>query len=227
MQAETKTQKVMAAGLSFVAAGGLWFILALLLPVYKLSIFLLISLLSAALCAGLLRLQAKQIAALPPAPPVKVRAEEMVRKLDLCSEALGQKAGQIREAKVADLLRSIADTLRRIADAVEEDPKDRNKVRKLANHYTTMLTDLADQYLRLEAASAAPAGQTTAEPGENIGAAMSQIADGLANVDLSLKAMLDDLFSDDAMEASADIAVLEQLLKQEQKLTINGGTQDE
>ena len=44
---------------------------------------------------------------------------------------------------------------------------------------------------------------------------MTQIREGLSGADEALKKLLDDLFSDDAMEVSADITVLEQLLKTE------------
>ena len=100
----------------------------------------------------------------------------------------------------------MAITMDLIADEVEKDPKDRNKVRKLANHYTAMITGLVDKYIQLEAQGA---------EGENIRSSMERIEEGLSGADKALKRILDDMFSDDAMEVSADITVLEQLLKTE------------
>ena len=55
----------------------------------------------------------------------------------------------------------------------------------------------------------------SASEGGNIKGTMVRIREGLAGADDALKKLLDDLFSDDAMEVSADINVLEQLLKTE------------
>ena len=148
----------------------------------------------------------QQLAKLPPAPPVKVRAEEMSKKIDLCRETLLNQQKQIKSTAVSSSVGSIAGTMDLIADELERDPKDRNKVRKLANHYTSMITGLVDKYIQLESQST---------EGENIRNSMERIEEGLSGADEALKRILDDMFSDDAMEVSADITVLEQLLKTE------------
>lgn len=219
MSTETKQQsRVMPAGLPFLAAGAVWFVLAMLLPIYKLSMVILAGVIAAACGIALSRVRAGQIAALPPAPTVKERTEELAKKLDDCRDDLREKANSVKNAEMRALLLDIAETLSQIADDVENDPKDRHKVRKLANHYTDMISGLAGQYLRLEGAGGA---------GENVSATMEKIEDGLRGASGSLKALLDNLFGDDAMEVNADIAVLEQLLDQEEKLTISGGNEDE
>lgn len=201
-------EKVMPAGLPFVSAGAVWFILALILPVYKIWALIVCLIAAAAALILLSRRRAAQIAKLPPAPTVKVRAEELAKKLDVCRDQLIAQAGRLQDPSVAVTVQSLAKTLNLIADEVERDPKDRNKVRKLANHYAAMLTDLTEKYIQLEA-------QTAAADGANITGAMTQIREGLSGADDALKKLLDDLFSDDAMEVSADITVLEQLLKTE------------
>ena len=202
-------EKVLPAGLPFVTAGAVWFILALILPVYKVWALIVCIIAAAAVMILLSRKRAAQIAKLPPVPTVKVRAEELAKKLDVCRDPLTEQAGRLKDSSVAATVRSLAKTLDLIADEVERDPKDRNKVRKLANHYAAMLTGLAEKYIQLEA-------QTSAvSEGENISGAMTQIREGLSGADEALKKLLDDLFSDDAMEVSADITVLEQLLKTE------------
>ncbi|MGN1412815.1 MAG: 5-bromo-4-chloroindolyl phosphate hydrolysis family protein [Anaerovoracaceae bacterium] len=202
-------EKVMPAGLPFLSAGAAWFVLALILPVYKIWALIACIIAAAAVLILLSRKRAAQIAKLPPAPTVKVRAEELAKKLDVCRDQLTAQAGRLQDPSVTATVRSLAKTLDLIADEVERDPKDRNKVRKLANHYGSMLTDLTEKYIQLEA-------QTSAvSEGANITGAMTQIREGLSGADEALKKLLDDLFSDDAMEVSADITVLEQLLKTE------------
>lgn len=202
-------EKVLPAGLPFASAGAAWFILALILPVYKIWALIVCIIIAAAVLILLSHKRAAQIAKLPPVPTVKVRAEELAKKLDVCRDQLIKQSGRLQDPSVAATVRSLSKTLDLIADEVERDPKDRNKVRKLANHYAAMLTDLTEKYIQLEAQTSA------ASEGENINGAMTQIREGLSGADEALKKLLDDLFSDDAMEVSADITVLEQLLKTE------------
>lgn len=198
--------KVLPAGLPFIAAGAVWFVLALILPIYKLYAIILTAAIAAAAFIFLTAKRRQQLAKLPPAPPVKVRAEEMSKKIDLCRETLLNQQKQIKSTAVSSSVGSIAGTMDLIADELERDPKDRNKVRKLANHYTSMITGLVDKYIQLESQST---------EGENIRNSMERIEEGLSGADEALKRILDDMFSDDAMEVSADITVLEQLLKTE------------
>lgn len=202
-------EKVMPAGLPFLAAGGVWFIAALILPVYKLGALLACAVGAAAVYVLLAAVRRSQIAKLPPAPTVKVRAEELAKKLDVCRDKLLAQEGRLSDPQVRRHVKSMATTLDLIADEVEKDPKDRNKVRKLANHYGDMITGLVDKYILLETQEGAAA------EGGNVTAALAKLREGLASADEALKKVLDDLFSDDAMEVSADINVLEQLLKTE------------
>ncbi|MBR4862434.1 MAG: 5-bromo-4-chloroindolyl phosphate hydrolysis family protein [Firmicutes bacterium] len=202
-------EKVMPAGLPFLAAGGVWFIAALILPVYKLGALLACAVGAAAVYVLLTAVRRSQIAKLPPAPTVKVRAEELAKKLDVCRDKLLAQESRLSDPQVRRHVKSMATTLDLIADEVEKDPKDRNKVRKLANHYGDMITGLIDKYILLETQEGAAA------EGGNVTAALAKLREGLASADEALKKVLDDLFSDDAMEVSADINVLEQLLKTE------------
>ena len=202
-------EKVMPAGLPFLAAGGTWFVLAMILPVYKLLPLLLCAAAAIAVFAVLTAKRKEQVAKLPPAPTVKVRAEELAKKLDVYRSRLQEQEDRIADAEVRGHVHALATTLDLIADEVEKDPKDRNKVRKLANHYGDMITGLVDKYIALEAQA------ETAAEGGNVTSSLARIKEGLAAADEALKKMLDDLFDDDAMEISADINVLEQLLKTE------------
>lgn len=199
--------KVMPAGLPMVAAGAVWFVLAMILPVYKLLPLLICAAASIAVFALLSGKRKAQIAKLPPAPTVKVRAEEIAKKLDVFRDRLQAQESAVADTGVRRSIHSMATTLDLIADEVERDPADRNKVRKLANHYGEMITGLVDKYIQLE-------GQTqAAAEGGTVASAMEEIRKGLAGADDALKKLLDDLFSNDAMDVNADINVLEQLLK--------------
>ena len=207
---QKETVKIMPAGLPFLAAGITWFWLAAFVFFVRTpAALILCAVPTAAVFAFLSARRKKQLAKLPPAPTVKVRAEEMARKLDSYRDRLAAQCEQIADAQTARTVRSLSTTLDLIADEVETDPKDRNKVRKLANHYCQMIADLVDKYILLE-----PQADTVTEGG-NVAAALQQIRESLSSTDTALKKLLDDLFSSEAMEVSADINVLEQLLKTE------------
>ena len=206
MTQNKKEVKVMPAGLPILAAGILRFVLAMILPIYKAVVIIIVSAAAIAVMMIMFSMRKKQLAMQPPAPAVKVRAEELARKIDTCCRKLEGYAGQIKDRTVAASVTNIAGTMEKIADDVEKDPKDRNKVRKLANHYTSMIEELVEKYINLE---------SQGQGGENISSAMDEIKKGLETVENAVKSLLDDLFSDDAMEVSADISVLEQLFKTE------------
>ena len=206
---QKETVKVMPAGLPFAGAGAAWFVLAMILPVYKLIPLIVCAVGAIAVFTVLSSKRKAQLSKLPPAPTVKVRAEEMAKKLDIYRDQLASQALRIADAETARTVRALSTTLDLIADEVESDPKDRNKVRKLANHYCQMIADLVDKYILLEAQEGAAA------EGGNIAATLQKIRESLDSAEAALKKLLDDLFGNEAMEVSADINVLEQLLKTE------------
>lgn len=214
--------KIMPSGLPYLAAGLVWFLAALVLPVYKLMPLIICALLSIAVFIALQSMRKSQLAKLPKAPVQKVRAGDLAKKLDACCESLKKQNANIDDADVKRTVHSIATTLELIADEVENDPKDRDKVRKLANHYCDMISGLVDKYVLLGNPARAMAdgvGSTASADGAdgagNIEGTKARIKEGLANTDRALKKILDSMFSDDAMEVSADISTLEQLLNME------------
>lgn len=216
--------KIIPSGLPYLSAGLVWFLAAFVLPVYKLVPLIICALLSIAVFIALQSMRKSQLAKLPKAPAPKVRIEDLAKKLDTCCEALKKQENRIDDADVRRTVHSIATTLELIADEVEKDPKDRNKVRKLANHYCDMISGLVDKYVLLGDPSRAVNGGAGSTAGAdvaggagagNIEGTKARIKEGLANTDRALKQILDSMFSDDAMEVSADISTLEQLLNTE------------
>ena len=112
-------------------------------------------------------------------------------------------AGKIKDRQTAVKVTDIAVLLRKIALEVEEDPRDRKKVRSISDHSGRMIVDLVEKYVKLERQ-----GQT----GSNIASAMWEITSALDTVKSSLETLLDDLFSNDGAEVAANVAVLESML---------------
>ena len=101
---------------------------------------------------------------------------------------------------------SMAGTLQKLADNLEQNPKDRGKIRKVAVHYVPMITELVKNYINLEQQGI---------DGSNISATMASIESGLEKIDESLRQYLDDMFEDDKMSIETDITVLRQLMNKD------------
>ena len=128
---------------------------------------------------------------------------EYAAAIDGCRSDLEKLAGKIRDRQIASKVTDIAVLLRKIALEVEADPRDRKKARSLSDHTGRMIVDLVEKYIKLERQ-----GQT----GTNITSAMWEITSALDTVKTSLETLLDDLFSNDSAEVSANVAVLENIL---------------
>lgn len=205
-KAEEKQKQPIPAGLPYLAAGGAFFLLAMLLPMYRLWALILDLALAIGTCAALGVMRKKQIAAMPVATPMRERAEELSRNLDAGRDQLRALQPQIRSSKVSQIIGSMANTLEKLADNLEKNPKDRNKIRKVAVHYVPMITDLVRNYANLEQQGV---------DGANISATMTSIENGLEKIDESLKQYLDDMFEDDKISIETDIEVLKQLMSKD------------
>lgn len=202
----TEVKKPMPAGLPYLAVGATFFICSFIFSIYKLMILLAVTALSVFVGFLLSNARRKQISAMPKPTPVKVRVDELSKKLDDGRDELRSMKAQISNDGVMLRVESMACTLEKLADNLEKNPKDRAKVRKVAVHYVPMITDLVKNYINLE--------QQGVE-GANITATMASIEAGLEKVDESLKQYLDDMFEDDKMSIETDIEVLKQLMNKD------------
>ena len=143
---------------------------------------------------------------MPVVTPVRQRTEEISKLLDAGRDQLHTLQSQIRSDKVGQHVESTAGTLQKLADNLEQNPKDRGKIRKVAVHYVPMITDLVKNYINLEQQGI---------DGSNISATMATIESGLEKIDESLKQYLDDMFEDDKMSIETDITVLRQLMNKD------------
>lgn len=201
-----EVKKPMPAGLPYLAAGGVFFVLSFIFNVYEILWLLVTAVIALAVGVFLGSKRRKQLAAMPKPTPVKLRADELSRKLDDGRDELRSMKTQIGSQAVSAKVESMACTLEKLADNLEKNPKDRSKIRKVAVHYVPMIVDLVKNYINLE---------QQGTDGANITASMASIEDGLEKVDESLKQYLDDMFEDDKMSIETDIEVLKQLMNKD------------
>ena len=188
--------------------GAVFFILSLLLPVYRMWGLVTAAVIGAVAGIGLAAVRKKQLAELPPETPQTHGTQELSNNLVEGSRNLQQISDKIKKAEVQEVLGSIAETLRKLADNLEKNPEDRSRIRKVAVHYVPRINELAEDYRNLEAQGI---------DGKNITASMKDLEAGLKKIDTGLKQYLDDMFEDDKTGIAIDLEVLTQMMSRDGK----------
>ncbi len=160
------------------------------------------------ICLALEKVRSKQMGEANIKSPEEFSSEIAAKLVELKDLVIDRAKG-VKNSEIRESLGSIAGTLNKIADEVEHDPKDRNKVRKLANYYGDMLLGLVDKYIMLQD------NKEQAIEGENVETSMKKIEDAIKGAEKSVKKLLDSLFDEDAMEINAEINTLDKLMKLE------------
>ncbi len=203
---EKPGKKIMPSWLPYLIGALVAFIIAILTKGIIGKIVALIIGVLVILCLDRIRAKSIREANIP---GEKEFSSEIAGKLHELQDLLIDRAKGIKKPEVKESLGSIAGTLNKIADEVENDPKDRNKVRKLANYYGDMLLGLIDKYIKLQD----NVGQ--AAEGENVETSMNKIEEAIKGAETSVRKLLDSLFTEDAMEINAEINTLDKLMKLE------------
>lgn len=121
-------------------------------------------------------------------------------------KSLKTTAEGLNDPQIAAQLERMISAGDKIFQALEKNPRDSQQVRKFMNYYLPTTLKLLNTYQRLAAQSV---------KGENITSTMFNIAGMMHTVADAFEKQLDSLFTDEAMDVSADISVFETLLKQE------------
>lgn len=124
---------------------------------------------------------------------------EYLKKLRAANDAIPDES--LSEC-IDRMEKASADIFRFVADHPEKAPQ----IRKFMNYYLPTTLKLLNSYQRLSSQSVR---------GENITSTMFNIAGMMHTVAAAFEKQLDSLFTDEAMDVSADISVFETLLKQE------------
>jgi len=199
-----------ASAVPYYAAGLSWLLYSILFPLYRLTDFILIALLS----AGVFLVCRKLF------PPKKVVVEVSEPKIRTGSSDGDQMiaAGQAYLARIRAANDRIEDPVlsgqisrleeisRKIFEFIAENPRKVPDVRKFLNYYLPTVLKLLNAYDKL-------ARQTV--QGENITATTQRIEAIMTTVVKAFEKQLDRLFQDEALDIATDITVLEGMLTQE------------
>ena len=127
------------------------------------------------------------------------QGREMIQRIREVNDRI---EGQEVSAKM-DRLEQVAE---RIFEQVQEHPEKLPDIRKLMSYYLPTTLKLLDAYEEFDSQPV---------QGENIKNAKQQIEKTLDTINLAFENLLDQLFTDEVLDVSSDISVLETMLKQE------------
>ena len=112
----------------------------------------------------------------------------------------------IKDEKISAQITHLESTTGKIIDAVVEKPAKLPQIRKFMNYYLPTTLKLLNAYDRMDA---------TGVSGANIDGTKVKIEDMLDTVCVAFTRQLDALYGEEALDISADITVMEQMLAQE------------
>ena len=112
----------------------------------------------------------------------------------------------IKDAKISAQITQLEATAGKIIDAVVEKPSKLPQIRKFMNYYLPTTLKLLNAYDRMDA---------TGVSGANIDGTKGKIEDMLDTICVAFSRQLDSLYGEEALDISADIKVMEQMLAQE------------
>lgn len=211
----------------YYATGIAAILYALNMPMYQTSQFisfavvlLVVFLLSSAIFKGKKEFVPIEAEPVQTAPPKEEKKEEKPKpsktgnpEVDKIIDEGNDYLRRLREADDAIPEETLSEDIRRMEKAsadifrfIAAHPEKTPEIRKFMNYYLPTTLKLLNTYQRLSAQSV---------KGENITSTMFNIAGMMHTVADAFEKQLDSLFTDEAMDVSADISVFETLLKQE------------
>ena len=112
----------------------------------------------------------------------------------------------IKDEKISRQIDQLEATTGKIIDAVVEKPAKLPQIRKFMNYYLPTTLKLLNAYDRMD---------STGVSGSNIDGTKGKVEGMLDTICAAFSRQLDDLYGDEAMDISAEITVMEQMLAQE------------
>ena len=192
------------------AAAAAWVLWSLTLPLFRLHHILL--------CAGFSflvwfiarKIWKDKIVELPADPvPETTGNEALDRFVANCALAQGEflrMSGAIRDDAMSLCAARLSELTGKISARVRQCPEKLPKMRRFDSYFLPSAVKLADAYERMGAEGI---------EGENIGGTMIRIQNAAPTLISAFENQLDSLYSDEAVDISTDITVIENLMKAE------------
>ena len=193
-----------------------WVVYALLFDLHKISHYLVVIVLSAAVWMLLNALCGGETAAEPETAkePEKPREEstgnpeldKMIQDGKLAIAEMKRLDENIEDEKISADIRKLESVSQKIFDQVKADPGKLGQIRKFMDYYLPTTLKLLNAYDRMAA---------TGVSGENIDTTKQRVEGMMGTIVTAFEKQLDGLFGADALDISTDITVLETMMARE------------
>ena len=193
------------------AAAGTWVLYAALFPLYKVGHFILIAVVSALVYLIMNAICGTQTVEVPDKPKEEkptgnVELDKMVKDGNLAIAEMKRLDDAIEDAEIsADIVR-LETVSQKIFDRVKENPEKLPQIRRFMDYYLPTTLKILNAYDRATAAGIS---------GENVDATRTKVEGMMKTIVLAFEKQLDALFGTETMDISADISVLETMMKRE------------
>ena len=205
-------------------AGGVWLVYAVLFPLYRLSDYLICAVVSIACFIlgksiwpdAVLITDEDEDEPAAPQPPPKTREEkkstgdpQLDRLLEDRERAVSEMRrlnDAIQDEKISAQIDHLEDATKKIIDQVVAQPGKLPRIRRFMDYYLPTTLKILNAYDRMGA---------TGLSGGNVGTTMEKVEEMMDVLVAAFDKQLDDLFGEEALDISTDIAVLEQMLARE------------
>lgn len=199
------------------AVAALWFLWMLLFPLYSVGHYTLLVLASVILYnivtnAGLKKARRSQQTQKQRTEPEKKeftgneQVDKLIKERDLAVKEMRRLDDNIKDEKISRQINDLENTTQKIFDYVIVHPDKVGQISKFLNYYLPTTLKLLNTYDRMGARGV---------EGENISGTMQKVEDTLEMVINAFHKQLDTLFAGEAIDVSADITVMENLMKNE------------
>ena len=193
------------------AAAGTWVVYALLFPLYRVPHFVLVGVVSAAVYF-IMNAVCGTVEETVPDPPKKEETtgnpelDQMIRDGGLAIAEMKRLNDSIKDEKISADIDRLEALSAKIFAQVRANPDKLPQIRKFMNYYLPTTLKLLNAYDRMGAQGVS---------GENIGGTMQRVESMMGTIVTAFEKQLDMLFGSEAMDISADITVLENMMKRE------------
>ena len=193
-----------------------WVVYALLFDLHRISHYLVVIVLSAAVGLLLSAVCGEQTAAEPekvktPEKPGEestgnAELDKMIKDGKLAIAEMKRLDESIEDEKISADIRKLESVSQKIFDQVKADPAKLSQIRKFMDYYLPTTLKLLNAYDRMA---------STGVSGENIDTTKQRVEGMMGTIAAAFEKQLDSLFGADALDISTDITVLETMMARE------------
>ena len=194
-------------GIAFISSGLAWFVYAMFFPMYRLTDFAIITVLSIIIFVvvdifapkKVIRIELKNepiITGIPSADEILKIGYEFIDEIEFTNKS-------IKNQIIKDKITKIIDLFTKILKQIKNDPYDAKNIKQFMNYYLPTISKLLNYYATFEKQQI---------EGDNITASKDKISDLLDTAINAFEKALDSMFADEALDIATDITGMENML---------------